>query len=139
MSGRRDFLALAAGAVAARTALPIGAADAADHPDAELLASCAAYDALTRAFIAAESDAPPGTPEEDADLAEQNRLTAARDPLFERLFELVPMTLDGHVARARSLFLMSPEIAVDWERGASDRLAYAVVRDLAGDVGRVVA
>jgi hypothetical protein len=37
MSTRRDFLALGAGAVAAATVLPIAAASAAGHPDAELV------------------------------------------------------------------------------------------------------
>ena len=130
MSGRRGFLALAAGAATAQALAHAPAARAAGHPDAELLALCAHLDALTAAFNATDFDAIPGTLAADIASAEQARLGRARILPQETLTGMVPATLDGHRARARSFALWNPESLSDTGGGQNARLQRAILRDL---------
>ena len=143
MTARREVLTLGTAApVGALSATAAGAAALpvaqADHPDAELLAACAAFDELERAYIATNHGAAHGSPEDIAATAEQDRLTAAQAPLVDRMVELRAVTHLGMVARASSLVLWDAELMKpDGEMAActNGRLMQALVRDLlAGSV-----
>ena len=71
-------------------------------PDAELLAACAAFDALEAAYRATDFRAVPYTPEAIAAEAEQDRIAAAQKPLVARMTKLRAVTQEGRMARARS-------------------------------------
>lgn len=98
--------------------------------DAELLAACAAFDALEAAYRATDFRAEPYTPAE----AEQDRITAAQRPLVARMTELRAVTHEGRLARARSLIGWWPEIMTDGEGTTGECLTYATLRDLVGEV-----
>ena len=55
------------------------------HPDAELLAACAAHNELERAYLATGFSYECGTPEYDAAEAEQVRISAAQEPYVTRI------------------------------------------------------
>ncbi|MGI4944849.1 MAG: hypothetical protein ACRYHQ_30550 [Janthinobacterium lividum] len=101
-------------------------------PDAELLAACAAFDALEGAYRATDFRAEPHTPEATAAEAEQDRITAAQRPLVARMTELRAVTHEGRVARARSLIGWWPEVMADGEGTLGECLTYATLRDLVG-------
>ncbi len=105
--------------------------DSLPHPDAQLLAACAAFDALERAYIALSGDHRAGSPEEAAVEAERDWLVTAQAPLVASMCELRAVTQAGHVARARSLTLWDGELLKDTvDAGAC--LTAALVRDLIG-------
>ncbi len=98
------------------------------HPDAELLAACAAFDKRVRACfdICRLRD---GTGD-----AELDRLSDAEDPLVKRMCELRAITKEGTAARARSLVLWAPWV-IDEESSYTDQtLLRAIIRDLASQV-----
>ena len=65
------------------------------QPDAELLAACAEFDALERAYLATFTGFKAGSPEEDAAEAEQERLHADQEPLVDRICDLRAVTREG--------------------------------------------
>ncbi len=137
MTARRDFLAFTAGAVAAKTVLPLAAraevrhvSAPSEHPDAELIAVCAEFDRLEQAYIDRGGDYEPGSPEDDAAEAERDRLSAAQDPLVARMCELRATTREGQAARARSLALWNAELLKPGSGDTGTCLTAAIVRDL---------
>ena len=104
-------------------------------PDADLLKACAAFDVLERAYIAAPGDFWPGTPEERAVEAERDRISAAQDPLVERICELRAVTREGQAARARSLALWDAELMKPGPGDTGTWLTAAIVRDLISEAG----
>ncbi|MGI4793264.1 MAG: hypothetical protein ACRYG8_04100 [Janthinobacterium lividum] len=102
-------------------------------PDTELLAACAAFDALEAAYRATDFRAEPHTPEATAAEIEQDRITAAQRPLVARMTELRAITHEGRVARARSLIGWWPEVMADGEGTTGECLTYATLRDLVGE------
>ncbi len=134
---RRDFLAFSAGAVVAKTILPIGAARAADHPDAHLIALCAKLDALERDFLATDFGAMPYTPAADHAEAEQDRIADAQAPIVDAICARPPQTAAGAVAVAHSLALWDGDL---FRQGGPDgdtneRLVALLVRGLMGRAG----
>ena len=98
-------------------------------PDAELLAVCAEFDALERAYLATFTGFKAGSPEEEAAEAEQERLRAVQEPLVDRICELRAVTREGQVARARSLALWDAELMKS-QNDTGGWLTAAIVRDL---------
>ena len=91
-------------------------------------------DALERAYIAVPGDFWPDTPEERAAEAERERISAAQDPLVERMCELRAVTREGQVARPRSLALWDAEIFKKSEPCyANESITAAIVPDLIGE------
>ena len=131
-TGRRSLMATAP-LLALALAAPAGAADADPSADAELIATCAAFDNLERAYIATDHGAEHDSPEDVAAKTEQDRLTTAQDALVNRMVELRAITREGMAARARSLILWDAELMkADGEMAAytGGRLTQALVRDL---------
>ena len=83
MSTRRGFFAFTAGAVVAKTVLPIAArAEPAPHPDAELIAVCAEFDACDRQTCIIHGTGPDCVVDDD----EANVVSA---PIFTRMHVLL--------------------------------------------------
>ncbi len=119
---RRGLLGAGLAILAAAPATPVQL-----HPDAELLAACAAFDELERAYISISS-----TVDEAAD-AELDRIADAQDPLVERMCQLRATTREGESARVRSLLLWAPDL-VDEESPSVDKmLLRSILRDLTND------
>ncbi|MGI4941842.1 MAG: hypothetical protein ACRYHQ_14990 [Janthinobacterium lividum] len=133
--GGAALAALTGGAFGAAIVLPNPgeAFPASASPDAELLAACAAFDALEGAYRATNFRAEPYTPEATAAEAEQDRITAAQRPLVARMTELRAVTHEGRVARARSLIGWWPDVMADGEGTTGECLTYATLRDLVGE------
>ncbi len=106
-----------------------------DEPDdSELIAACAGFDALERAYVATyATDIPESTPEWTAAEAERDRLLAAEKPFLARMTELRAITLEGQTARARSLILWAPDLVGDGTGDTIGCLTHAVLRDLIGE------
>ena len=110
---------------------PRAAGAALPHPDAELLAACAAADAIQARIDALWAD-----PVLVKDDARRDPLVAALDaeeePFLEQVYELTATTLAGHMARARTLAGWDKET---FKPGGcwNDLLAAALVRDLVGE------
>ena len=103
------------------------------NPDADLLATCARFDALERAYQRTDFTCVGGTPEDLASDAERSRIAAAQVPLVERMGEMQAFTRAGQVARARSLALWKPELLNDAPGDFAEVLMAAIVRDLVGE------
>ena len=102
--------------------------------DADLLEACAAFDVLERAYIALGGDYAPGSPEEDASEAERERLYEAQQPLVDRICDVRAFTIEGQLARARSLALWDAELMKP-QKDTGGWFTQAIVRDLlAGSV-----
>ena len=129
MTARRDFFAFTAGAVAARTVLPIAAARAAvPDREAELIAACAAFERL--AVVYAEAC---GAAEDMAHDATLDRLDAAMSPWLATICRVPAETLGGLRAKARALAAWDGDAFVpnDDPRGCTDeRLRASLIRDL---------
>ena len=135
MTLRRDFLAFTAGAVAAKTVLPIGAraAPLPSHPDAALLGVIGRFMELEREYMDLFDD--PSSIEDDHahDLA-ADRIAEAQDPLLDALCSLRATTAEGIKARALCLLLADQEM--DPEQDAEDhpeqrgRMLGALLRDV---------
>lgn len=107
-----------------------------DEPDdAELIATCAAFDDLERRYRASFSDARPGSPDDIAGDAERARLVEAQRPLVDIMTGRQALTREGQVARARSLILWAPEMMEEGPGDTAECLTYAVLRDLVAEVG----
>ena len=133
----RDLVSIERG-----TATPVATLPAAveqpkpTHPDADLLAACAAHDELERAYLATGFDHDSGTPEYDTAEAEQIRITAAQRPYVDRICKARPVLWEGHVARARTLALCDPDLFRRASGYANEAMLAAIVRDLlAGEGG----
>lgn len=126
-------LALAGSAAASpRLAKDIRSGDTLS-PDAELLATCADFDALERAYQRTDFTCVGGTPEDLASDAERDRISAAQTSLVNRMGELQAFTRAGQVARGRSLALWKPELLNDAPGDFAEALMAAIVRDLIGE------
>ena len=101
-------------------------------PDADLLAACAAFDDLERAYQATGFNHAVRSPEDEAAEAERWRVSAAQDQLVERMCELRAVTRAGQAARARSLALWDGELMKDGTGDTGALLTAAIVRDLIG-------
>ena len=134
--GAATLAALCGGAFGAAVVLPdpSEAFPTPASPDADLLAACAAFDVLERAYRATDFGCTPYTPEDLANDAERDRISAAQWPLIERMTELRATTRAGQVARARSLALWRPELLESGPGDISECLTSAIVRDLVGEV-----
>ena len=129
---RRSLLGGAA-ILAAAPALMSEATSA--HPDAELLAACAAHDELERAYLATGFSYECGTPEYDA--AEDYKLLkiAAQQNNKKNICEAGPVTWEGHAARARTLALCDPDLFRRASDYTNEAMLAAIVRDLIGVAG----
>ena len=119
---RRGLLALASAA-----ALVAPATDAAPHPDAELLAACARFRALTAEHAAFFTDIPDEEERDDAIDAMHDDWEAALDPMCEAP---PATTLAGVVARAMALAESTPEKLVVECGYWDERQLAALLRDL---------
>ena len=98
----------------------------APSPDAELLAVCAAFDAVEHDRDAMFDD---GTLTDEANAT----IRAAQDRRVERICTLRALTLPGLQARARSLLLFDDGFLERRLVHAPDRMMAAIVRDLVED------
>ncbi len=98
-------------------------------PDAKLLAACAEFDTLERAYLATYVPGVDDGPEWDAAEAERDRLADAQEPLAGRICELRAVTRKGQVARARSLALWDAEMMKPKD-DIIGQFTQAIVRDL---------
>ncbi len=136
MTLRRDFLAFTAGAVAARTVLPVAArAEGVGgspilNPDAELIAACQDYLRLQRTWDAYCSNIPGDIEEDDPGYAMLEPLAELR----ERIVSMRATTQEGFLARARCrawVFLPgTAQCQPDQYTGDDDRMLAAELRDL---------
>lgn len=125
--------ALFAGAAAVPVAAVIPPAAAPTEADAELIATCAAFDALERRILAFYSDG--ATPIEDDDERDEaiDPLSGQQEKLLDPICAMRAVSLRGMRARAATLVLNAPHVlepSHHWE----SRLCAAVLRDLLGTV-----
>jgi hypothetical protein len=92
MTPRRDFLALAAGAVAAGTVLPIGVAGAAEHHDADLIRICAEHVVNMDAYNRSGAQLP----------LDDDPLWLAYERTRDAIHGAKPKTIEGMLAKARA-------------------------------------
>jgi hypothetical protein len=134
MSTRRDLLAFTAGAVAARTVLPLAAKATETHPDAELIRICGAFDATWQQYCDCCFDADPGSPEEDLAMAEQAHYLNIMKDLAKQMYALRASTQDGLVARVRSQALWEQYTVAEEESAAKgtidDIFKVSIMRDV---------
>ena len=142
MTLRRDFLAFTAGAVVAKTVLPVAAqaenksADCADiqiHPDAALLAALAEFDAIEHYFLSLYRGGSRYIEDDDERTAAFQPFDEAQEPILEQVCSLQARTLEGIMARARTIVLQDAELdpAADALEGyTNNRLVAALLRDL---------
>lgn len=137
MTLRRDFLSMTAGAVAARTVLPIVAkaeddmrsvdAKGSSHPDAELIRLCSAACAMTtQSDLAYETvaDIPSRDPRYKPGCDEANRLGDIAYDLRQRVLGMRAHTLDG--MRAKAGYVLS-----DLEsNGLASEMAHSIMHDI---------
>ncbi len=133
MSTRRGFMTFTAGAVATGTVPPIGAAH--PHPDRELIGVCAEFDAIERhinSHYAGGSRKIEDDEERDGAIAP---FQEAQAPLLERIIALRATTLDGFMARARTLALWDLDAMRQIGPGhyLEDRMLAALLRDMVGE------
>ncbi|WP_158744133.1 hypothetical protein [Acidisphaera sp. L21] len=127
ISTRRGFLAGAA-------TLPLVAhatsmAPPAAHPDAELLAACAAFDDLERQALATFAGRDFDDPAEIAADFERESIVEAQIPPVDIIASHHAITKEGMAARARSIRLWAPDEFR--ENGHfSGRTVHALLRDL---------
>ena len=122
MSGRRDFLAFAAGAVAAKTVLPaVVGTDTVFNPDADLIRLCEQHDQNRRA---SNADL------EDAD--DDNALWLAYLDTKYAIDAAQPQTMAGMIAKARAAKgeAAAPDGSECPENGPAARWAWDLVNDL---------
>ncbi len=130
-STRRGVL----GGAAALTVAPAALATPADlHPDAELIAVCAEFDAIERhinSHYAGGSRKIEDDEERDVAIAP---FQEAQEPLLERIIELRASTPDGFIARARTLALWDTEAIrhIGPENYLNERMLVALLRDMTG-------
>jgi len=132
---------LLGGAAASLAATPVGmpgnvvVPPVADHrPDAALIAVCAEFDVIERhinSHYAGGSRKIEDDEERDAVIAP---LQEAQRPLLDRIIALRATTLDGFMARARTLALWDPDAMRQIGPGhyLEDRILAALLRDMTG-------
>jgi len=135
-ASRRNMLGIAA----ASMLMPaVAAASMPKHhplpasPDAELLAACAAFDALERQYVALY-DGPDAIEDDDECEAAARPIRLKQKPLLDKLTNLRATTLEGHLARIRSLVLEDQQLDIEELATSSyinQRLLGMVLRDLA--------
>jgi hypothetical protein len=131
---RRNFLGLAACAASAASAASAGAmaqADAAQHPDAALLALIGQYNELQRRRIALVE----GARSIELEKAREDLVSETFDlqePILAQIVAMPTKTLEGFQARARMVLLAFPnEIEPDsWDW--LERMLYPIIEGLAG-------
>ena len=121
---RRSLLAGAAGLA------PMTALSAPSHPDAAVLAACAAFDELEMAYIASFNGELDDTPEGVAAVEERERIHDAQRLVLDRICGQPATTLAGVRAKARSLVLWDEEAIEDDATYFNDRLRTSLLRDL---------
>ena len=123
----RDAAALSAGPLSAGRTMP----------DADLLKTCAAFDALEREYLATGFGHEIGSLAEAVAETEQERISEAQRVLVARMCDLQAVTREGMAARAHSLALWDAELMKDGPGDIGECLTAAIVRDLLA--GRPVA
>ena len=134
MSTRRDFFAFTAGAVVAKTVLPLAArAEPAPHPDAGLIAVCAAFEAWERQINIIRGTGPDCVVDDDEANVVSAPIFARRDVSLDRMDELRATTAAGIQARAHSLALHAGhgDYSFDAEDTIPGRLLHYLMRDSA--------
>lgn len=136
---RRGVLASAAGLLAfGGTTAAVQAAPGA-HPDAELIALCAAFDDLERRYRASfDRDSSAYVEDDDERDRVNDLIREAQDPLEERICAIRATTLDGWRARVRSILLWDAEAdpaedSLCLGHSTDRRMTAATFRDLLGD------
>ncbi|MGI4939282.1 MAG: hypothetical protein ACRYHQ_01715 [Janthinobacterium lividum] len=107
---------------------------AAANPDAELIELCAAIDALQLRFDAL-CDGPEKIDDDDARMDAVAPITAEQLPLIDRMCEIRPTTLQGHMARARTYWLWDKDPPEADSPYTNEAMQGAILRDLAALVG----
>ncbi len=145
MTLRRDFLAFTAGAVAARTVLPLAAKTAPEgqpsegaHPDATLLTACASF-AVACAGIARINATPDLTDEDAAPIIRQWNAP------IDTITNLPATTLDGIRAKAQAVIDAFESGGVNRSRGESveqaagyhELMAWRLAHNILAFAGRV--
>ena len=103
-------------------------------PDSELLAACAAMDALSAEFDADPRDHPPGSPEEDARFADDLRIKQQMFDVLAGIEHAPCTTLDGVRTLALTLAREFPDALKDLDDGMiNHRLQRALIVKLLGD------
>ncbi len=121
MSTRRDFFAFTAGAVVAKTVLPIAArAEPVQHLDAELIVVCAEFDACERQTNIIHGTGPDCVVDDDEANVVSAPIFARMHVLVDRMGELQATTPAGIQARAHSLALHGGHFGYDF--GAQDTI-----------------
>lgn len=128
---RRTLFASGAGvALAGATVAAVAAPLPATSPDAELLKLCAAINAL-QVQVDALWDGVSRIEDDDERDDLQAPLTAQQIPLIERMCEIRPTTLQGHVARCRTYHRWDkspPDVSSPY---CNEAMQGAILRDLA--------
>lgn len=128
VASRRGFLGLAACAASAGAMVQ---ADAAQHPDAELLALIEQYNALQRRKIALVTNVPSIEVEKAREPLVQETFDL-QEPILERIVTMPTRTMDGFKARARMVLLAFPDElepdSADW----LEQMLYPIINSLAG-------
>ncbi len=134
MSTRRDFFAFTAGAVVAKTVLPLAAhAEPVRHLDAELIAVCAEFDACERQTCIIHGTGPDCVVDDDEANVVSAPLFTRMHVLLDRMDELRATTPAGIQARAHSLALHGGhgQYPFDCDTSMVDRLLVYLIRDSA--------
>jgi hypothetical protein len=134
-AGSAGLLAIAAVCFAKPEAL---AAAPAEHPDADLIAACAAFDDTEHRFKGYHGEGAFAAlrikDDDERDIA-LDAMAAERDALLERIWDLEATTIEGFRARARTAKLYHAGVIENVERcqcGEDETMLYALVRDLLG-------
>ncbi len=138
---RRDLLGAAgftalAGVAAVSIARPdaqaVEVAPVVAHPDAELIAECAAFDVLERRYRAT-FDGVQTNEEWNAGDAERDRIHDQQELHYERITTMEAKTLEGLRAKARTAALENPELLKEDQGSRGGNLMLSIISDLIGE------
>ncbi len=135
MNTRRDFFAFTAGAVAAKTVLPLaaraGEGAKSAFPDADLIAVCAEFDACDRQATTIHGTGPDSIVDDGKADAASTPLRARMHALLDRMEDLRATTPPGIQARAHSLAQHGGhgEYTFDCPTTMAGRLLHMLMRD----------
>ena len=134
-------------AVAAKTVLPLAAkaepcpgSGHGMHPDAALLAALAEFDAIEHYFLSLYRGGSRYIEDDDERTAAFQPFDEAQEPILEQVCSIQARTLEGILARARTIVLQDAELdpAADALEGyTNNRLVAALLRDLLAMGGAV--